>query len=100
MGIQVFTYGSARAYLSWVGYEREAQLSNLESVNQRLGHGTKVMGSVLTYADDRGLGLYLGVQQFGPDGMNNEQLEAWYSKFGFVRLPGPRPRIMHRPPRD
>lgn len=100
MGIQVFTYGSARAILSWVGYERDAQLSNLEAINQRLGHGTKVMEAVLTYADERGLGLYLGVQQFGKDGMDNPQLEEWYSSFGFVRLPGPRPHIMHRAPRD
>jgi GNAT superfamily N-acetyltransferase len=67
------------------------------------GYGREVVQMAVDKADERGYTLKLRVQEFRHphgQGLNNQQLEAFYEKFGFVReLNSDRRVFMTRPPR-
>lgn len=74
-------------------------ISNVYSQDPGKGEATKLMERICEWADDRGIELKLLVNAYGrPEGrLSNDQLEAWYSKFGFVRDVGSkRPYTMTR----
>jgi GNAT superfamily N-acetyltransferase len=56
------------------------------------GYGTKVLKQVIAWADKEGQHIYLDRNAYGAEtgGLNDAQLEKWYSKYGFVPIPSKR----------
>lgn len=99
-----FEYGHASAKLIFIDPGLYA-LSDLRSESLNQGHARQVMLRVMHYADKHDLLLRLIVQQNrhpDPQAMDNDQLETFYSKYGFKRDSGStRPYTMTRyPSRD
>ena len=53
--------------------------------NPRKGHATELMYRVCEEADRNAITLILTCKQF-QDGMTDEQLSKWYSRFGFIPI--------------
>ncbi len=65
---------------------------------RRKGYGAALMHEVVQSADQRGLGLFLEVKSTGE--MTDEQLEAFYAKFGFERFQNEPCVLLMRAPRQ
>ena len=50
------------------------------------GHGTKVLAQILKDADEERVNLFLEISP--SDGLDYNQLEAWYTRHGFKRWKG------------
>ena len=70
----------------------------VQTTNPRKGHATHLMHDVCAEADRTGFVLMLQVRPFD-DGMDDEQLEEWYAKFGFIEIQH-EPVLMARQPRN
>lgn len=94
-------YSQASAKLSRLDADLYS-LSNVWSQSPGQGHGRGIMEKVIHFADKHGLTLVLMVQQYGQPGsgrLSNEQLEQFYSCFGFLKHPNStRPTTMYRRP--
>lgn len=78
-----FRHGGASGQLRFLDHEH-AVLANVHSVNRGQGEGTELMKKIVAYADRHGLTVYLRAQRFtSRDAPDNNQLVAWYQKFGF-----------------
>lgn len=75
---------SASAHLT-VDFElKESRLANVFSEERQQGHATALMQSVIEYADDNELTVYLTARRYGhPIGPDNDVLVDLYKKFGF-----------------
>lgn len=58
------------------------ELISIRSEDQRSGQATRLMHQVCQEADTARMTLILQVKPFA-DGLTEEQLQRWYSKFGF-----------------
>lgn len=101
---KMFLYGGAQAKLVIWDVE-EATLSDVSSRIRGQGHARNVLQQIVDYADSENLTVRLTVQSFGfrnfqGTSLNNDQLEEFYGKFGFVRDEGSlkRPYRMTRVP--
>lgn len=65
---------------------------------RRKGHGRALMQEVVSEADRRGIGLFLEVKSTGE--MTDEELEAFYSAFGFQRFQSEPAVLLMRAPRQ
>lgn len=92
-----FRYMDATATVT--AFERKFWiLHNVYSTSRGKGEATKLMEMICEWADTRGIKLRILVNAYGPHPtLTNDQLERWYSKFGFVRDDnGYRPYTMTR----
>ena len=98
MVIKEFNYESAHAALKIQALEKTAVLIDVRSRLQGLGHATEVIRTALDYANYLGLDVWLKAQQNGDpnNGMSNERLVEFYSKFGFVPIKDTKPVMMVR----
>lgn len=98
-----FQHEGASAKLTTMGDGRYS-VTNVFSKFPGMGHARCVMQQLVDYADKHQLKLILTVQEYRGQngrGFNNEQLEAFYSKFGFVRHSNSfPPHIMYRNPTE
>lgn len=96
-----FQHEGASAKLTTMGDGRYS-VTNVFSKFPGMGQARCVMEQLVAYADKHELQLVLTVQEYRGQtgrGFNNEQLETFYSKFGFVRHPNSfPPHIMYRDP--
>lgn len=76
-----------------------ALLLNVHSDERGQGHATALMNDICTFADEKSVILILSVLRFGDphDGLDNNQLRAFYEKFGFVVTSTKPPVQMERP---
>lgn len=81
----IFRAGSASVKITEWG-DGNATISDLHSLQPRLGHATELMNLVVRRAQIKGLNLLLDVQRFGDPhrGLSNDQLVEFYKKFGFI----------------
>lgn len=98
-----FAYESSSLILNvWEDGEEGhiATISDLFSNLRSHGHASGLLTKVLSYTDKAGLTVFLEAKQFGhPIGLDNDSLQRFYEKFGFVREPGTGPaRYMRRAP--
>ncbi|QDH47949.1 acetyltransferase [Arthrobacter phage Xenomorph] len=64
-----------------------ASISHVFAKERRKGHASALMEKLVEYADDHNLVLNLEVRRYGhPIGPGNLELEAFYRKFGFIRV--------------
>lgn len=77
--------------------DRTRQISDVKAGNPRKGHATGLMHQVCDEADTANFLLILEARPFA-DGMDQEQLEKWYGKFGFWVVEQEGPRLMARMP--
>ena len=73
------------------------EILSIRSENPRKGHATALMHIVCAEADHAGKILMLKVGAFD-DGMSDEQLAKWYSRFGFVEVQKEPAMLMARAP--
>ena len=88
-----FAYESARVYLMFDDdAETSAQVVDMMSLQRGLGHATEALKKAVSYADEKGISLRLKVQRSGNprNTLSNEQLVAFYEKFGFEATDPPR----------
>ena len=69
---------------------------NVPRENRGKGYGSQLLRQVLDIADQEKIRLYLEIAP--SDGLNYEQLEAWYKRYGFVWHPRYPNSIMVRYP--
>lgn len=62
------------------------EILSLSCANPRKGYATHLMAEVCREADEAGIVLIVQPGQF-EEGMTTEQLEKWYTRFGFMALP-------------
>lgn len=79
-------------------HDQVREIIDVQSRNQRKGFATKLLRNVCTEADVEALTLLVQVQGFA-DGMSNDQLCKWYSRFGFVKFQDEPCVLMARSPR-
>lgn len=93
-----FKYASGSATLKFRVDQKEALLSDVRADIPGVGHGSAVMEAVVLYADNYGIDILLKAQKNGDPhtGLTNEQLVAFYSKFGFVAQKDTKPVMMVR----
>lgn len=65
--------------------ERVREILSVQSSNPRKGHATALMHQTCAEADKWGYILLVQVRPFA-DGMTQEQLIRWYSRFKFVKI--------------
>ena len=70
------------------------ELLSVKAENPRKGHATGLMYQVCQEADDARMTLIITVAPF-EEGMTQQQLEKWYSRFGFEEIQA-NPVIMAR----
>ena len=61
------------------------EIIDLMASNPRKGHATKLMRKICDRADRERITLILTAHAF-QEGMTDEQLEKWYSRFGFTKI--------------
>lgn len=76
--------------------DQTREIVEVMSANPRKGHASALMHQVCGEADRDWMTLILTVRPFD-DGMNREQLERFYLRFGFVRIQD-EPLLMARSP--
>ncbi len=62
------------------------ELVSLESKERRHGHATSLMWMVCHEADAARIVLVVQPKSFGSGGMDDEQLQKFYSRFSFVKI--------------
>lgn len=72
------------------------EVVSVSSEAKRTGQATALMHQITAEADFAWITLLIHVEPFG-DGMTDEQLERFYSKFGFARIQD-EPLLMARSP--
>jgi GNAT superfamily N-acetyltransferase len=78
------TYRSASAIITFHEYDRTIWISHLIAYDRRKGHATRLLTDICLYADEYGYALELEADHWNDeDGMNDEQLRTFYTKFGF-----------------
>jgi GNAT superfamily N-acetyltransferase len=77
-------------------------LANVYSCYPGQGNGSALLQQVAEYADAHQIEILLSVQEFrNPNGsLNNQQLEAFYEKYGFERITDIYPIRMVRKPQS
>lgn len=98
----IFKHGKASVRLVHVEKNIYA-LSNLWSKTRGEGHAQVAVQKLVDYADKHGYTVLLLVQRYGhPNlgGLDNKELEAFYTRFDFVRKGGTKPLMMRRCPRN
>lgn len=102
-GFLKFTHELATARVT-LWNDGVAYISGVYSRKRGQGHASQVMKDICEMADTNGLILQLDVSSYGPDNqykLTDEQLQEWYSKFGFGVVPdGGLPILMERLPQD
>lgn len=71
----------------------------VEHSKRRQGYGTKLMQRVCTEADGACIVLLVHVEGFKNPTMDDDQLAAWYARFGFRTIQEEPARLMVRMPR-
>lgn len=82
-----FKYESASATLHFLEPD-VVVLKNVRASKLNRGHATAVMQQVIDYADKNDLTIQLSVQRYAysdNQALDNDQLKAFYEKFGFRR---------------
>jgi hypothetical protein len=77
---------------------RIREIVSMHSSNPRKGQATALMYKVCQEADKAGFVLLLEAKPF-ESGMDAEQLQSWYERFGFLQIQ-PEPVLMARQPRQ
>jgi hypothetical protein len=77
---------------------RVREIVSVSSGNPRKGQATALMYKVCREADKAGFVLLLEAKPFD-SGMEAEQLQSWYERFGFLQIQ-PEPALMARQPRQ
>lgn len=77
-------------------WEKTREIVGVQSLNQRKGHATALMWTVCAEADRAWLTLVVQPKSFA-NGMGDDKLIAWYSRFGFVKIQDT-PVLMARSP--
>lgn len=78
-------------------------VQDLYSYERGKGHARRVMEKIVAYADEHRITLFLVAQEYGRErGLDNVQLEQFYSKFGFEKdIRSARPvRMVRYPSRE
>ena len=78
--------------------DQTREIVSLACTNPRKGYATTLMWTVCHEADEARITLILQPHQFG-DGMDDEKLERFYSRFGFVSIQRNPVVLMARSPR-
>ena len=75
---------SAQATLRYED-DKTAKLYNVYSEIRGQGHATHLLSSIVEFADDEGITIWLDVQSYGDPHtvLTNSQLITFYEKFGF-----------------
>lgn len=61
------------------------EILSVQSTNPRKGHATALLWEVCVEADKWWITLIVQPKKFA-DGMDEEKLESWYSRFGFEKI--------------
>lgn len=97
--VKYFKHESATCKLTV--HSAGADLTHVYSTDRGKGHATELLKTVMAYADEHGLKVWLSVKAYGhpvQSILSNEQLIEFYKKFGFDEAlhNGPT-RVMFRP---
>lgn len=103
MKLGIRTNGPSSLKLSYMKAVVDGQLLEVSAVatwptERKKGHATSLMKEVCQEADEAQTLLVLVPDSFDPEGMNTDQLEKWYEKFGFKRIQD-KPVLMCRDPK-
>lgn len=104
MKLGINTNGSSSLKLSYLNALIDGQLLEISDLatwpsERNKGHATALLREVCDEADKSATLLVLTPSAFGSDGMTTEQLEAWYSTFGFKRIQDKPKVLMCREPK-
>ena len=66
-------------------HEATREIVAVKAGNARKGHATALMHTVCAEADREWITLIVNVKQFD-EGMDDEKLKRWYSRFGFIEI--------------
>jgi GNAT superfamily N-acetyltransferase len=86
-----FQYASATATVNMVA-DDIGFLNSVYARDRRMGHASGLMEQVISWADGKDVTLHLTAQGYGNGRiMHNQDLIAFYERFGFRRVPGDNP---------
>lgn len=76
-----------RVGLGTMGPNVELTLITTDPAMQGKGHASKAMQQLVSLADQFQVKMSLNPSAIGSEGPNNDALQNWYGKFGFVQSP-------------
>ena len=65
--------------------EKSLYIEEIISEEKGMGYGSSMLQEILDYAEERGLSvcLHANANYFDEEGLDQEQLEEWYIRYGF-----------------
>lgn len=82
-------------------FDGQIHISSIASTSRGKRHASAVLKQICALADHHGVVLDLAPEPFGEDGLDRDELEAWYRRHGFESEDEENDEsTMQRPPRQ